>query len=157
MSRHGNNSYDSKPAFFMLSICSVVLLIDRISLVRLVGRFLCHYQGAPIGVLPFWYFLRHFFLSSNQFHYVIDLVWRGVRYHKGFFVCPFACPILQSNFLKSFPFSRTCICLQAIWIFVFWICYLWQSIGNEPEIDMINRFCRHRPKTRTFLCLKYFL
>ena len=85
------------------------------------------------------------------------MLWHGAQYHKGFFGCPFACPILQLNFLESFPFSRTCICLQAIWIFVFWICYLWQSIGNEPEIDMINRFCRQRTKTRTFLCFKCFL
>ena len=141
----------------MLSSCSVVLLIDRISLVRLVGRFLCRHQGAPIRVLPFWYFWEIFPLSPNQSHCVINLLRHVVQYHKGPFVRPFACPILQLNFLESFPFSRTCICLQAICIFVFWICYLWQSIGNEPEIDMINRFCRQRTKTRTFLCFKYFL
>ena len=100
MNRHGNNLYDSKQAFFMLSICSVVLLIDRISLVRLVSRFLCHHQAAPIRVLPFWYFWEIFPLSSNQSHCVIDLLRHVVQYRKGLLVRPFVCPILHSNFLK---------------------------------------------------------
>ena len=95
MNWHGNNLYDSKQAFFMLSICSVVLLIDRISLVRLVSRFLCHHQGASIRVLPFWYFWEIFPLSSNQSHCVIDLRRHVVQYRKGLLVRLFVCPILH--------------------------------------------------------------
>ena len=119
MSRHRSNMCDSKQAFFMLSICSVVLLIDRISLVRLVGRFLCHHRCAPIGVLPFWFLLEMYPLPPNQSHCVIDLLWHGVWYHKGFFVLPFACPILQSNFLKSLSY----FCLQAGYLDSGYLCF----------------------------------